>query len=48
MYLYFDLFERWFEGNMENLFEFGVIEVVLVYWGCFVGKMLLIVSMMDE
>lgn len=48
MYLYFDLFEWWFDGNMEDFFEFGVIEVVFGYRGCFVGKILLIVSMMDE
>lgn len=33
---------------MENLIEFGVIEVVLVFCGSFVGKNLLEVFMMDD
>ncbi|OEF95548.1 acetoin dehydrogenase [Vulcanibacillus modesticaldus] len=45
---YPDPFERWSEGNMDNLIELGAIEVVPKYRGYQVAKNLLKVAMMDD
>ena len=47
-FLYPDPFERWAEGNMEDLIELGAVEVISEYRGCGVGQNMLKVAMMDS